>query len=135
MSKFSDTESWKKYVKDLKILTITYGKQNDTLTLKFFNTSYENPSEVFTYYELETTDLNLMSREHIFNKIYKNLTICHDKQTNTVSTGEIIAYNELTQSLINLIMTPDDILQTKCGRTDALYYRAHLVKMLVDLWD
>jgi hypothetical protein len=133
MSKFSDSKCWKKYVKNLQTATITYGKHNYTLTLKFFNTSYDNSPEVLTYYELETNDLDMQSTNHIFNKIDKNM-ISHDKTTNTLSIGEINSYNELTQSLINLIMTPDNVLQTKCGRFKSIHYRAQLVKMFSDLW-
>lgn len=134
MSKFSDSECWTKYVNDLKTFAISYGEQNHTLTLKFFNTSYSDSSKVFTYYEIETSDTNIKSTEHVFHAIDKDC-IHHDKKTNTLSIGEINAYNEVTQMLLNSIMLSDDILQTKCGNVDVICYRSKLVKMLNDLWD
>lgn len=180
MSKFSDSEMWKKYAKDLKTKTVTYGKnqypdtdfyhsetngscqngknhysntdfnhsetntvkssscQNEeqpyTLRLKYFNTKYVDSPNVYTYYELETNDLNVKSPEHIFCAIDKDM-LNYDKKTNTLSIGEINACNELNQLLLELIMTPDDILQTKCGNVNATGYRAQLVKQLNELWD
>lgn len=135
MQKFSDSECWQKYVRNLKTVTISYGEQNFILTLNYFNTSYNDSPEVFTYYELETTDLNTRSSNHIFCENNKDGTICHNKKTNTLSIGGINAYNELTQSLLDLIMTPDNVLQTKCGRVDPTCYRSQLVKIINELYD
>lgn len=70
--------------------------------------------------------------QHV-NSSHLDVNTNTNTNANLVVLKVIVCDNELTQTLLKLIMTEDEELYTKCGYTEVQTYRSQLIKFLFEL--